>query len=109
MIRLGLLLLTLSSSALVAQDAEPFPPEAYLADRYNTMKARSPFVLPSFAEEVAPPVAADWTSDFRIVSVLQLGSDSMVLAKKLSTDERIPIRPSRNSLVTKLQGCNGNC
>lgn len=99
--RISLLTLALSAATLSAQDLEPFPPKAYPADRYDAMKARSPFVLPSFAEEV-PAATANWTSDFRIVSVLKLGDESVVLVKKLSTDERIPIRRQENAQGIRL-------
>ncbi len=98
---IGLLSLILSTASLSAQDLEPFPPTAYPAERYESMKARSPFVLPSFAEEVQA-VTADWTSDFRIVSVLKFGDESVVLVKKLSTDERIPVRKQQNAQGIRL-------
>lgn len=95
------LILALSSAALLAADEEPFPPQAYPTSRYDAMKARSPFVLPT-VEEVVQIVTSNWTSDYRIVSVLRLGSESVVLVKKLSTDERIPIRKQRNAQGIRL-------
>lgn len=97
----ALLFLVLSSTVLTAQDEEPFPPKAYPADRYDSMKARSPFVLPTI-EEVVQVVAANWTSDYRIVSVLKLGDESVVLVKKLSTGERIPVRRQQNAQGIRL-------
>jgi hypothetical protein len=79
---------------------EPFPPVAYPAERYQSMKERSPFVLPTFATHVE--VHTEWTTDYRIVSVLQLGEESIVLAKKVSTNERIPIRAKDNHLGIRL-------
>lgn len=98
---LAFLLLVLSPTVLIAADEEPFPPQAYPTNRYDGMKARSPFVLPT-KEEVVQVVKTNWTSDYRIVSVLRLGSDSMVLVKKLSTDERIPIRKEKNAQGIRL-------
>jgi hypothetical protein len=52
--------------------------------------------------EVQVATPPEWTSDFRIVSVLTLGDESVVLAKKVSTDERITIRRQANALGIRL-------
>lgn len=96
-----LFLICLASPALRAQE-EPFPPHAIPPERYEKMAQRSPFVLPTVT---APPVetqAPDWTSDFRIVSVLALGEESVVLVRKLSSGERLPLRRQANSLGMRL-------
>ena len=81
-------------------DDASFPPVAYPVERYEAMMKRSPFVLPSFSEEVA--VTDNWTEDYRIVSVLKLGNDSVVIVKKISTDERIPVREKENAQGIRL-------
>lgn len=98
--RLVCFLSLLAIPQLPAQDDEPFPPEAFAPDRYESMRQRSPFIYPSFEENVQ--VTVDWTNDFRIVSVMRLGDESVVLAKKVSTDERIPIRTQENALGIRL-------
>ncbi len=92
----------ISLGSLRAQtDDAPFPPEAILPDRYEGMMKRSPFVLPT-AEETKSEVAENWASDYQIVSVLQVGGESVVLAKKLSTGERLPIRSKSNAQGIRL-------
>lgn len=80
---------------------EIFPPAPNPPGRYAELKLRSPFVLPSFIEQPVV-VQSDWTSDFRIVSVLQLGEESVVIARQVSTNERIPIRSKENKLGLRL-------
>jgi len=97
----GLLLV----SPLRAQDGEePFPPAPFAPDRYEAMMKRSPFVLPT--SEVAPEVkpATNWTSDFRIVSIMRVGGEYMVLVRQLSTDARIPVRQRVNRQGIRLIG-----
>lgn len=87
---------------LQAQSAdESFPPKAIPPNRYEGMMKRSPFVLPT-VEEVKAEVVANWTNDYQIVSILQIGGESVVLAKKLSTSERIPIRAKENAQGIRL-------
>lgn len=74
-------------------DEDPFPPPPIPPDRYDAMMKRSPFVLPTVEEET---VSVGWTSDYQIVSVLRTGDEFVVLAKKLSTNEHIPIRTKEN-------------
>lgn len=93
-------ILALLLASGIIQAEEPFPPVAYPVERYAAMKERSPFVLPTFAAHVE--VHTEWTNDYRIVSVLQLGEESVVLAKKISTGERIPIRAKDNHLGIRL-------
>lgn len=81
---------------------EPFPPRSLPADRYEGMMARSPFVLPTAPVAAPVVVAPEWTNDFRIVSVLTLGEESVVLARKISTDERIAIRRESNAQGIRL-------
>jgi len=85
--------------ALQAQE-DVFPPQAYPPARYESMASRSPFVLPSFAENVS--VAENWADDFRIVGVIRMGGESVLLAKRLSTDERVVIRSEDNALGVRL-------
>jgi hypothetical protein len=89
----------LAVPVLHAED-EPFPPVAIPPERYEKMGQRSPFVLPTATTAEAP--APEWTSDFRIVSVLSLGDESVVLVRKLSTGERVPFRREANALGMKL-------
>ncbi|HWL52642.1 MAG TPA: hypothetical protein VNQ90_09415 [Chthoniobacteraceae bacterium] len=86
-------LLLLAPLSLRADDAEIFPPQSIPADRYEAMTQRSPFVLPTDEE---PAVVATWASDFQIVSILKRGEAFVVLAKKVSTGERMPIRTEPN-------------
>lgn len=90
------------ASAAGGQEEEAFPPKGFRLDRYEAMMARSPFVLPTAPVEVQAVAEPDWTSDFRIVSVLTLGDEPVVLAKKISTDERIAIRRQDNALGIRL-------
>ncbi len=94
------ILFLLAAGATFAQEAEPFPPVAFPPERYDAMRQRSPFVLPTFEDHVE--VHSEWTSDYRIVSVLQMGDESVVLATKISTGERIPIRAKDNHLGMRL-------
>lgn len=95
------ILLLLSIGTLYAQtDNEVFPPVRFPSDRYEEMAKRSPFVLPTFEEEIR--VTTNWASDYCIVSVLKIGPESVVIAKKISTDERIPIRTSKNAQGIRL-------
>jgi len=80
-------------------DEEAFPPKPIPPDRYETMMKRSPFVLPTVEE---PQVAATWASDYQIVSILRIGDEFVVLAKKQSTNERIPIRAKENAQGIRL-------
>lgn len=96
----SLLLLFLVGLPMAKAD-EPFPPTPNPPGRFAELKLRSPFVLPTFIEQQVA-VQTDWTSDFRIVSVLQLGEESVVIAKKVSTDERISIRSKENNLGIRL-------
>ena len=98
--RMACLLMGLVPVTISAQEEDPFPPKAYPPERYATMMTRSPFVLPSFADDVS--VQADWTSDYCIVSVLKIGEESVVMAKKISSGERIPIRAKDNRLGIRL-------
>jgi len=82
------------------EEAEPFPPEAIAPDRYEAIMKRSPFVLPTHEEETR--VETTWASDFQIVSILKSGEDLMVLARKVSTGERVPIRTRENALGIRL-------
>ncbi len=88
--------LLVASSLLAQEEDEPFPPAPFAPGRYEAMMKRSPFVLPT--SEVAPEVkpATNWTSDFRIVSIMRVGGEYMVLVRQLSTDQRIPVRPRAN-------------
>lgn len=91
------------SPLLLAEEEEPFPPQPIPESRYEKMMERSPFVLPTMATvEVTP----DWTSDFHIVSVISLGDKSVVLARKVSTDERFPIRSEENAQGMRLVELN---
>lgn len=92
-----LFLLLLTSLPLRADEAEIFPPQPIPADRFEAMTRRSPFVLPT-DEEPAP--VSTWVSDFQIVSILKRGEEFIVLARKVSTGERLPIRtrPDPNGL-----------
>ncbi len=81
-------------TGLRAQDDDVFPPPPIPPDRYEAMMKRSPFVLPTPEEKVE--VSATWASDYQIVSILKIGDEFVVLAKKLSTNERIPIRTTEN-------------
>jgi len=94
------LVFTAIAGACFAQDTEPFPPVAFPQERYESMQQRSPFVLPTFEDHVE--VHTEWTNDYRIVSVLQLGEESIVLATRISTGERIPIRAKDNQLGMRL-------
>jgi len=94
------LFFALITGACFAQDTDPFPPVAYPPERYDSMRQRSPFVLPTFEDHVA--VHTEWTNDYRIVSVLQLGDESIVLANRISTGERIRIRAKDNHLSMRL-------
>jgi len=85
--------------ALRAAD-EPFPPAPIPPDRYEPILKRSPFVLPTREEETR--VETNWASDFQIVSILKSGEDLVVLAKKVSTGERIPIRTQENAMGIRL-------
>jgi hypothetical protein len=93
----------LAGVSWVHAQEEPFPPQAYPTSRYNEMKHRSPFVLPT-APVAEVVVTTNWTSDYCIVSVVKIGDESVVQAKKVSTGERFPIRAQANaqgfSLVT---------
>jgi hypothetical protein len=94
-------LLALASMNLRAQDDdEVFPPQSIPADRYEFMMRRSPFVLPT--REAEKPTAPNWTSDYQIVSVLKIGGEAVVLARKLSTNERIPIQAKENAQGIRL-------
>lgn len=84
-----------------AQEDEAFPPKPYPSDRYAAMKDRSPFVLPSVTE-VVETTTPDWTSDFSIVSLTKIGDETIILAHKLSTDERIAIKSKPNALGIRL-------
>ena len=87
----------LAGSDLRAQsEDEVFPPKPIPADRYEAMMKRSPFVLPT-VEEVTIEATADWASDFQIVSVMQIAGEPVILTRRLSTDERIPIRLKPNA------------
>ena len=96
-----LCLICLGFSALYAEE-EPFPPVPIPLERYDQMRQRSPFVLPTAAVVETPAAAPEWTTDFRIVSVLSFGDESVVLVRKLSTDERIAFRREANSKGMRL-------
>jgi len=98
---LGLILGPGYGNLWAQDDAEPFPPEAIEPSRYGAMMKRSPFVLPT-VEEVKTEAAHDWASDYKIVSILRIEGESVVLAKKLSTSERIPIRTESNAQGIRL-------
>ncbi len=87
-------------AVLFAQE-EPFPPQAIPPEHYQDIMARSPFVLPTATEEVKK-VDTAWTNDFRIVSVVKSGDETLVLAKKVSTDGRMLIRAKENALGIRL-------
>lgn len=98
-----LALLFLVSPLLAQEDDPPFPPVAYPADRYALMMKRSPFVLPTpDTVAVAPPPAPNWTTDYRIMSVLRSGDDYMLLIRQVSTDERVSVRKARNAQGIRL-------
>lgn len=97
----ALCLICLGFPVLHAED-EPFPPVPLPRERYDKMALRSPFVLPTVVTPAVEAAAPEWTSDFRIVSVLSLGDESVVLVRKLSTDERIAFRRQANSLGMRL-------
>ena len=97
-----LCLICLGFSALYAEE-EPFPPVPIPQERYDTMRQRSPFVLPTVTTvEVAP----EWTNDFRIVSVLSLGDDAVVLVRKISSNERLAFRRQANAQGSRLVELN---
>lgn len=88
-------------ASLSADDEAVFPPRAFPSDRYDSIMNRSPFVLPT-VEVVKPQVDTSWTDDFRVVSILKMGGENVVLARKLSTDERIAIKTKENPLGLRL-------
>jgi hypothetical protein len=91
--------------ALAAQaQEEEFPPKAYPLERYAVMMQRSPFVLPTFSQDVS--VQVNWAADFSIVSVLKTGEETVLLAKKISTGERVPVRSTDNRLGIRLVKMN---
>ncbi len=93
------ILASLSGYLWAEEDAEVFPPELIPPDRYEVMRKRSPFVLPTQEE---PQVTATWSSDFQIVSILKSGDEWVVLAKSVSTGERMPIRTQANAQGIRL-------
>lgn len=99
---LFLILTFVLSLSAYAQEDEVFPPKPYPPDRYEAMKNRSPFVLPSVTEVVMAPATPGWTSDFSIVSVTKIGEETIVLARQISTDQRVAIRARANAQGIRL-------
>jgi len=95
------LALLICFAQLHAQSNEaPFPPEAIPAERYSAMMKRSPFVLPTAGAQEG--VSTTWASDYQISSILKVGDQFVVIAKKMSTNERISIRDKDNAQGIRL-------
>lgn len=99
-------LILLPALTLRAQEEDVFPPRAFPPERYEAMQKRSPFVLPSFAEDVQVTANSNWTNDYQIVSVLQVAGEAVVLVRKVSTNERIPVRSQKNAQGIRLLKLN---